>query len=438
MARVDNQLQLHVLFEPQKTVGSLRVTVPSGVIDELYGHALSQQQSAGPMVGFNKNDAPLRYLDVYYHENLVRHLKEFLLKYVVVSFVYQQLTAQRSIIIGEPRLVDIEFELHKDAHYIFAVTRAQPVLMRDWKRLPFKAPLRKRYQDIDRQATTFLVQEREREESYAADVVSLGDWVLFEAMIADKNGKPLIKNFSEKLWFHVSGEATSEPFSCLFLGKKNGETFLSDGQCLADYFGCQISNPYSYLIKIHAIVPAAYFCVDSFKNHFRLRSEKNAHKKMVEVYSFRNDISLRRATVEEAFMLLLRTYPLEIPESTILRQEKIIVERLQQNPDYSVYKLQQDFDHKIRMLAEKQVREQLLTRMIAAQEEINLHDEEVNSYINLVQRSRTKEFVHFAHPALRAVDEDWPIPHAELKYHCLHEKTLNYILHHLTKGCSED
>lgn len=407
------------------------ITVSQDIIDKLYQHTLSLQQHIDT-IGFSKKNAPLHYLDTYYKENILNHLKEFLLKYSVISFFYQQLREQRILTAGEPRLMDIHLTPEKDAQYIFQFTPVKRATVRDWRYLPFKAPARKKYKDIDKQASNFISEERLQQSNVDKHEIAAGDWVLFEATILDQNKKPFLKNLSESLWIQIGSEETSEPFRNLFLGKKKDEHFISNHLCLQEYFS---QNDYDYIfdIFIKEILPYHYFCFDSFKKHFRLKSDRKMHQKIVEVYSFRNDISLRRAMVEEAFSLINRTYPLDIPESVILRQEKILREELQANPDYTVYKLQTDFDHKVRLLAEKQVRENLLIDYFALQENINIDDTDVFNYLNLTKRPRTKEFIHFLHPEIRANEEESPIPHESLKYLCIKEKTINHILYHFTK-----
>jgi len=405
------------------------ITVPQEIIDKLYQHTLILQQHADT-VGFSKKNAPLQYLDSYYKEHILNHLKEFLLKYSVISFFYQQLREQHILTAGEPRLVDISLAPEKDAQYIFQFTPVKKVAVRDWRYLPFKSPIRKKYKDIDKQASNFITEERAQHGHH--DEITPGDWVLFEITLLNQNQKPLLKNLSESLWIQIGAEETSEPFRNLFLGKKKGEHFTSNHLCLQEYFS---QNDYDYFfdIFIKEILPYHYFCLDSFKRHFRLKSDRKMHQKIVEVYSFRNDISLRRAMIEEAFLLINRTYPIDVPESVVIRQEKILREELQTNPDYTVYKLQSDFDQKVRLLAEKQVRENILIDHFALQENINIDDSDVFGYLNLTKRPRTKEFIHFLHPEIRANEEELPIPHESLKYLCIKEKTINHILYHFTK-----
>ena len=79
----------------------------------------------------------------------------------------------------------------------------------------------------------------------------------------------------------------------------------------------------------------------------------------------------------------------------------MVLRAVQVNPDYHVYKSQLDFKEKIRQLAEKQLKETIIIDAIAYQEGIEITDEDVRSYLNFLQRPRTKEFVYFAPPPTR-------------------------------------
>jgi len=426
-------LQFKLVACEHKVPDQAVITVPANIINKIYAHSLQLQQESPDTAGFSQHKAPIQFLDQYYKEHILSHLKEFLFKYSVTSFLYKQLREQQVATIGDPRLEDIHLSPEEGAQYSFRFTPTKHVVVRDWRYLPFNAPARKKYKDIDKQATNFITEERNNKKQLEREEIIPGDWILFEITLLNRQQKPLIKNFYETLWLRISNEETSEPFRNLFIGKKIGDRFTSDHICLKEYFGSQLDGNYLFEIFIKKILPYTYFCLDSFKAQFRLKSERKAHQKIVEVYSFRHDLSLRRTLVEEAFTLLKRTYPIDIPQSSVIRQEKILLEDLQANPDYTVYKLQPDFNQKVHLLAEKQIRENLLVDYFALQENIHIEDIDVYNYLNLTKRARTKEFIYFLHPAISANEDELPISHESLKHLCVKEKTINHILYHLTK-----
>ena len=223
------------------------------------------------------------------------------------------------------------------------------------------------------------------------------------------------------------------PFQDLFLNKKMGDKFYSNAQCLHDYFNNEIDPLYTFGIEIKEILFSHYFCMDDLKKYFDIKTNKKAHQKMIEVFSFKNDLSLRRSIVEEAFSLMLTKFPVRPPEATVLRQQQKILNDLKNNPDYSVYKLQKDFIDKVYKLARKQIREAVLIDFLAYKENIEIDHNDIANYLNFTKRARTKEFLFFRHPIIQANDQELPISSEVLKTYCLREKMLNYMIEELSK-----
>ncbi len=416
-----------------KAIGTAQIAVKAKVIDTLFDHTLSLQQHNESPIGFNKEHAPKKYTQTYYQESIINHLKEFLLKYTVVSSLYKYLREEKIMFVGEPRLTNINVHQHQDAIYAFEYTVAPKIAVRDWRYLPFKSPVRKKYQDIDKQASLFIEQESTAKKEYKQHLIAPGDWVLFEVSIANEKNKPLVNDLCELLWIQISDEDAGEPLRALFVGHSKGDTFITNNLYLQEYFGGTINTYYTFSVSIKEVIPTAYFCLDLFKDHFKLKSIRKMHQKIVEVYSSRTDISLRRAIVEEALALLAKTYPFDVPTPAIMRQEHIILERLHESPDYAVYKLQSDFEKSVQELARKQLRESMLADYFAHQENITPTIKDTCQYLNFTQRPRTKEFIYFMHPAISTNEDEEPIPHELLQYFCRKEKTINHILYHWSK-----
>ena len=53
-----------------------------------------------------------------------------------------------------------------------------------------------------------------------------------------------------------------------------------------------------------------------------------------------------------------------------------------------------------RQLAEKQAREEIIIDQIAYQEHIVANHQDIKTYLNLIKRARTKEFIYFMPPIL--------------------------------------
>src|SRR5207248_735599 len=135
-----------------------------------------------------------------------------------------------------------------------------------------------------------------------------------------------------------------------------------------------------------------------------------------------NDLSQRRSMVEEALKLLLSKHHVEAPNYLILRQQKLVLESVQNNPDYQVYKTQTNFKDSIQQLAAKQVKEILLIDQLSFKENLAISPQDVRSYLNLLKRPRTKEFIYFNLPPTKAQGREIPLPTEIIKKCCLREK----------------
>ena len=222
-------------------------------------------------------------------------------------------------------------------------------------------------------------------------------------------------------------------FKNLFANTRKGDHFVTQSECLQEYFSDEIITALVFDIIIEDIVPAAYVCFDAFKSHFKLKTNKEVHQKMTEVFSFRNDISLRRHIVEEALKLMVSKHMIEIPQHLILRKQEEILASLQQNPDYQIYKLENNFKEFVANLSIKQVKETILIDQLIHNEAIKANANDVRGYLNLHKRPRTKEFIYFQLPSTKIDGRELPIANSVIEKVCTQEKALNYLIYHLTR-----
>jgi len=159
-----DQSSYHTLgfkIEPESTTKvQVIVTIPASFVDTVYQEASIAQRDAAKTYGFQQDSVPLDYITKTYQTNLIEHLKEFLLKFFVIGFLYHEIRHQKLTLADDPQLLDIDLEPHKDAHYYFELHLFPSVNIITWKYLPFKPPVRKRYKDLDRQVDTFVEEEQ--------------------------------------------------------------------------------------------------------------------------------------------------------------------------------------------------------------------------------------------------------------------------------------
>lgn len=404
------------------------------LVDVLYEQASLSQRNNTQTQGFNKGEVPVEYIASFYRANLTEHLKEFLFKYFVIGFLFQEIRNNKLVVVGDPRLLDITIAPNKDAIFRFELSLYPQLPIQEWKYLPFKAPKRKNYKDLDRQVDTFIEEEKNNLKNTAEAAIAIGDWVNFDITLLDKkNETPLLAMHKANLWLKIGDEEADSVFHDLFLTKKGGATFITTNKGLQEYFSNQMDTNYSFLIEITDVLKSTYFCLDHFKRYFKLKTNKELYQKLIEVFSYRNDLSMRRSMGEESLKLLLSKHRFMIPNYLVLRQQRIILDKIKFNPDYHVYRAQKDFKERIRQLAEKQVREMIFLDQLAYHEDLDVNNGDIKGYLNLTNRPRMKDFLYFDLPQTKHSGQETPFACDELKRYYLREKALNHIIYHLMK-----
>lgn len=425
-----------IRFDIQQELPSLynaTVTIPADFVQRVYKEAARSQQKSVSAPGFPRGHAPIEYIEQNFKSILVEHTAEFLYKYCVLSHLYQSIRDQKLLVAGDPRLERMHVQPNSDAHFVFSLTVFPTIVLQEWKYFIFKAAKRKNYKDLDKQVELFISEEEQKERVANSTTIHLNDWVYFTITLADENNNPLLGDHVESLWCKIGAEEVDTPLQELFLGKKAGDIFCSRNEGLQEYFSDQLDTDYNFLVSICDVLSDTFFCLDQFKRHFKIKTNKEMYQKLVEVFSYRNDLSQRRTMVEDSLKLLLAKHKFEVPNHLTIRQQKVVLEAVQNNPDYHVYRVQKDFKERVKQLAEKQAKEALIIDQLAFDESITITPQDIKSYLNLTKRARMKEFIFFDPPTTKIRGQELPISAEELKRVCAREKTLNHLIYHLTK-----
>ncbi len=418
----------------QQTLCSATVTISKDLVNVFFEETAHMLQDLVQAHGFPQGAVPVSYICKQYKMNIIDHLKEFFFKYGIINFLLQEIRAQKILIAGEPRLVDIFLDYDHDARFIFELTLFPHIEFLEWKYFPFKAPNRKNYKDLDRQVDGFIDEERSRLNNYVThSPITIGDWINFDITVLNKQHQPLYKDFVHNFWLKMGDEEVEGHLRTLFIGRYKGEEFVVNDKGLQDYFSDQLRTCYNFKITIIDVVPYHFFCFDQFKDHFKIKTNKDMHKKLIEVFSYRNDMSQRLSMVEDAFKLLLSKHRFFPPNHLVLRQQKIILSAIQKNPDYNVYRKQKDFNFWVQQLAEKQTKETLLIDQLIYSENIVVTHQDIVNYLNLDKRPRMREFIYFNIPDSKRDGQEIPLPRNEVGRMCAREKAINYVIYHLTK-----
>lgn len=431
MSNERDLLSIH-FDQSSAAVAIATVTIEKPYVESLYQEALQQQKQDVRVHGFVPGNTPLNYLERTYKIPIVEHLQQFFLSSCVLDFLADQLALKKIVTLGEPRLKQLKLSPQDGATFTFELDTVQVKLNQDWEKMAFRAPGRKNYHDLDKQVELFLKEEA-IENAPEPETIGSNDWVCFSLQPVDKNRVPLLGSHKDIVWLKVGDEESDEDAQLLFVGKKRGDTFESRSSFLQNYASNSFDTYYTFAVTILYHLDQAKFCLESFKKHFKLKAARDVHLKLIEVFSFRHDISQRRETAEAALKTLAKTYPVSIPQHLVEKQKKMLLEQVQLNPDYYVYKTQRDFKDKIQQLAEKQLKEQALVDAIAYKENIQVTHDDIVSYLNLMKRPRTKEFIYFSLPTTKLYDCETLFSHEVMRQQCLREKTLNYLIGRMAK-----
>ena len=430
----NNKLNI-VIQKISTNIWRAEITIDAQIINSLYDQTLNVFQKETILPGFKKETAPISYLEEHYKDSIYNNVKNYRFKHTVLDVLMDELMRLKISIANYPRLVSVNLEKNKNAKFCFDISVASPLILKEWKYFIFRAPKRKRYKDLDKQVTFFIKKELSMFKKSNPNQVEEGDWVYFNSELVNNKNELLPGLNTGNFWIKINNKYMKRPFQSLLNGKNIDESFITNKLPIKNDFSQEEeeNNSYSFKITIKKIAKGKHFSLESFKNTFKLKSKIEIHNKLIEVFSFRNDISQRKSIIEEIFHLLLSKHRFEIPKHFSVRRQEDILDYLKNHPDYNVYKQNKDFYEQVIILAEKQLKEEILIDQLAYRENISVTPDDIKNYLNLFNNNRLREFIYFK-PILEKIEEsDFPLQTGLLKQYALREKALNEIIHELTK-----
>lgn len=383
--------------------------------------------------GFETSNAPAEYVSETYPQEILQNTKDHLLRHIVVDFLLNEISTRKITATNFPRLDDITQTEDGTMDFCFDVSVADLIELKEWKNFAFKPPKRKKYKDLDKQVVSFVENRNENSKKASLLCVDECDWVLLEATLLNKEGIIVSTHHSGLFWLKIDHHDANEPFIQSLMGKETGYSFISSHFRLCEQNNDIVGQELRFLINIKSLVKNAYFSLELFKTMFKLKNKQDIHNKVIEVFSYRNDISQRKAIVEEVFHLLLSKHRFEVPKHLILRRQEDILKTLSTQPDYHVYKAQKEFCSHIENLAEKQLKEEIIIDQIAYAENIKTDVRDMVCYLHLCTNRRLHEFIYFNPVFEIASDFGYLVNYSVLSQAAFREKTLNYIIHTLTR-----
>lgn len=423
----------HIVEHRTPDTITIIVHVDPQLIQKLFDEAAIAQQQSLKHLGFGNKETPLEFIRQQHHLSLVTHVKEFLLKFCILNYLFKTIRTEKLVIAGDITLDSITVDAAFNGTFIFTGSLISQFPIQEWRYLPFRPPKRKNYKDLDRQVEHFMSEESTAAQQHHNDPIQENDWVCISLARTNAQGVPLFEGFINYFWIQISDEKVDNPLRDILVGMRKGETIITQNQGLQDYFSEQLSTSYYYTLNIVATIPHRYVCFEQIKSHFKLKTKKDLLKKLIEVFSYRNDISQRRAMVEDCLDLLLAKHPITVPESVVLLFQESLLSLMHDSPDYNVYRTQKEFYSLINNLSQKMARETVFLDALAYHEKINADRTDIENYLNCIKRPRTKEFIYSRTTIPHHEGQSTLIPEEELMRTVLREKTINHILYHLTK-----
>lgn len=427
----ENQQSLSLALKPisshlMRAIVSTHPTLTSKIREKTIALYQEHVRAAG------LDQVPASYIHANYQREVALDLKKFILYYLVVDYLTKNLIDQQVPVAGNPRLVEVVISEDPSITYHFDLSLADQLEIREWKHFLFRAPRRKNYKDLDKQVEIFLRKAQEKSRKAAVESVEPGDWVFFLAQLIDKNGEQTMPWLANGMWIKIKPESLMHPLYEAFVHKRVGDAFISNKLFFNDYMEESLYDQHYFLITIKAITKGDTFAVDLFKTTFKLSNKAEIHEKLIEVFSYRNDISQRRSIIEEMFHLLFSKHRFEVPKHLILRKQEEVLNGIRARPDYQAYRATKSFSKQVSMLAEKLLKEEIIIDQIASVEKIGVDTRDIQQYLNLMCIGRLREFIYFR-PLFDLEETATPINQSTLEQVCRREKTLNYILHQLTR-----
>jgi FKBP-type peptidyl-prolyl cis-trans isomerase (trigger factor) len=382
--------------------------------------------------GFFPKNVPNEYVKEFFKNEINTKMKTYFFNFHIVNFLIDEIMKKKIFVSNYPRIKEIFIENNNKIIYNFDASIVDPIELKEWKDFSFKTPKRKGYKNLDKQVNHFLEKEFILSKNKQRHVVENNDWVCFNASMLTQKNELISPYLTSTFWIKVKNQEILDDLKEIFLGKNLGETFTVNSLEQDEITQEPSNHQYNFLIDIKEIVKGMIPSLESFKSMFKLKNKSNIHNKLIEIFSYRNNQSQRKSVVEEIFHVLLTKHRFEIPKHLMIRRQENILTSLKDHPDYQAYRSQDNFSEYLTLLAESQLKEEIIIDQIAYSENIQVDIKDIVNYLYLFSNKQLHEFLYFK-PTIEEIEyANKPINTGLLKQTIMREKMLNNIVHRLT------
>lgn len=411
----------------EKSLDSLTIKVPELLVDKLIHFFISKKKKDLLMNGFEKGTVPEYYIKQHFAASLSHHLEHILYYFYAQDIFVSQLRALGMYI---PKEFIIEKELDiASAKVIFKYEYFQKLLncslLPELKKMKF--PERKKYKDLDRQAYLMIEAEQKNEILLERRIIQENDWIGIVVFLADNNNKIFDEQLRVKLWIQITSEGIDREIRKIFLHKTIGDQIICEAFFLHEMLSTDFLT-HSYVIIIEDHISHLFFSFQEFEKTFSYEN-KSIAEKIIDVFSLRNDISLKKEKSQLSLKHFLEKIKISIAPYIIEEHEEIIKHKIIKNSDYLLYQSDVNFLSNIKKLACRQAMEKVLVDYLIHFYDISLDEGNVHCYLNILQRHRLRDFLYFdiAHVYDNTV-KSMPIFNITMEQMVLREKTIEFLI----------
>jgi len=419
----------YTIDKKSSNVWYLHVGVPAGLTGHVRDHVTKLYRQYTIMPGISCSSLPLSYTQEHFSSEIEKETLEFLHTHFVEPNVQSFLLEQGISIVNWPRFKEVTGAASSGYTFTLILSLAPQLNIHSWKSHTFVAPKRKNYTDLDIQVESFISCLKPTD-AVEAQLVEAGDWVRFSARFKTPSEAQLLQN-PTYYWLRITNPSIATETTKQFLSKAVGDSFLLTASALNLEHESALPTDYFFQVTIENIVKTQGLSLRQVQESLGSTDHQTLHNKLIEIFSYRNDVSLRKAIIEELFYSLLNAYRFEVAPHAITRRKELLLFLMQQTPDNSVYTKQKHFATHITLLAETKLKEEALVDAIAQEEHLDTNPCDIMKYLVLASSDRLKEFLYFSPPSEDALTSEQPCSEYILTQAVRREKALNKIIEQL-------
>jgi hypothetical protein len=412
----------------------IKITIPTKIFEEYLKFILEQKQKNSIVTGFHKGTAPLTYIKGIFKDGIKNNLSKIFFKtYARKAIINKYNKIGAALLFNINTMIDIDLNKKKMIflHKITQLKLYEKIKNQSSKKL--KLVKRKLYKDLDKQAVQMVNYESTQKLIHKSTKIEYGDWIKVSIDVLNSEEKIISKKTKMSLWIEIRKEEIFHNIYIFFKDKKKNDVFISDSQLIQNFISSNNFAKYNFKITVLEHVSCRYFDFSLFAKYFNCKNKTEIYEKLIEAFSFKNDVSMYKLIGQSIFKKLFQIYKPIITEKNIREYIVELEETIKGNPDYLLYQSDKYFNENVNKFATEQLSEIAVIDYLTAKENIKVNPKEIILYLNMLQRNRLKEFLYFDRHYIKSL-KNCIIPCEIIEKMSLREKTLKHITHKMIKN----